>query len=418
MAAPTIKPLPPKEAIAFFRAKGLARSFDWQEVWQSEHARAFTVAKAMSFDVLADIRQAVDTAIAEGRTFEQFKAGLQPLLEQKGWWGRKAMIDPQTGEERNVQLGSPRRLRTIFNTNLRTAYQAGRWERIQGSKALLPFLRYHHTPQEHPRIEHEAWGAQPVVLPVDDPWWDEHYPPNGWGCKCFVTQESHRSLAREKLEVTQKPIAFPPKGFTNTRTGEVTKVPGGIDPGFANNVGKDYLGPQTPTPTPDGGLFPEAPGNDQAAAPVLPEPRPGPQALPEDVDQAEAQAAFLHELDAAPGEAKVMTDAGGAPVAIGPDLLNTIAGDAAQLAPAKLRGLALAGQALADPDEIRWVWVKTPGGGVRMARRYVARTTTGAAVVDVLSGGSASWGFTTSLEDGFDLGARRAGVVTWSRPAP
>ena len=43
----SLKPLPPKEAIAYFRKKGLKKSFAWQDVWQEEHAKAFTVAKAM-----------------------------------------------------------------------------------------------------------------------------------------------------------------------------------------------------------------------------------------------------------------------------------------------------------------------------------------------------------------------------------
>jgi uncharacterized protein with gpF-like domain len=117
--------LPPVEALAYFRRKGLRVGFAWQDVWQRDHARAFTVAKAMSTDLLEDIRAAVDEAIAGGQTLAQFREGLTPLLQARGWWGRKDMIDPATGERRNVQLGSPRRLRTIFNVNMRMAYQAG-----------------------------------------------------------------------------------------------------------------------------------------------------------------------------------------------------------------------------------------------------------------------------------------------------
>lgn len=81
--------LPPVEAISFFRKKGFRFGFSWQDVWQSEHARAFTVAKAMTRDLLEDIRAALDTAIADGTTLETFTANLRPTLEAKGWWGRK-----------------------------------------------------------------------------------------------------------------------------------------------------------------------------------------------------------------------------------------------------------------------------------------------------------------------------------------
>jgi hypothetical protein len=35
-----LTPTPPKEAIAYFRGKGLKASFAWQDMWQEEHAKA------------------------------------------------------------------------------------------------------------------------------------------------------------------------------------------------------------------------------------------------------------------------------------------------------------------------------------------------------------------------------------------
>ena len=55
-----LTPLAPKGAIAYFRQKGLAKSFARQDIWQEEHGRAFTVAKAIQRDVLEDIRNAMD----------------------------------------------------------------------------------------------------------------------------------------------------------------------------------------------------------------------------------------------------------------------------------------------------------------------------------------------------------------------
>ena len=116
MAKIDLTPLPPAEAIRFFERKGYAIGFDWRDVWQHEHAAAFTVAKAMRVDILEDIRGAVETALKDGTTFADFKKNLEPTLAAKGWWGRKTMVDPLTGERKIVQLGSPRRLRIIFDT--------------------------------------------------------------------------------------------------------------------------------------------------------------------------------------------------------------------------------------------------------------------------------------------------------------
>lgn len=60
--------LPPADAVAYFEAKGYRVTFDWHELDQAAHAQAFTVAKAASLDVLADIRAALKTALAEGKT--------------------------------------------------------------------------------------------------------------------------------------------------------------------------------------------------------------------------------------------------------------------------------------------------------------------------------------------------------------
>ena len=122
MPEPEILDLPPEEAVKHFQAKGFHVGFDWRDTDASTHVRSFTVAKAMKLDILEDIQGAMDQAIAEGKTFDWFRDNLEPTLRKKGWWGRQSMTDPLTGETRIVQLGSPRRLRIIFDTNLRMAY--------------------------------------------------------------------------------------------------------------------------------------------------------------------------------------------------------------------------------------------------------------------------------------------------------
>jgi len=221
--------LPPAEAIEYFRQKGYLIGFNWEDVWQEEHQVAFTVAKAMQIDLLEDIRAAVDAALVEGTTLAEFRKRLKPLLVQKGWWGKAEMEDPLTGEVKLVQLGSTRRLKTIYDTNLRTAHSEGQWERIQGNKSAFPYLQYDGNNSEHPRIQHSSWDN--LVLPVDDPFWQSHTPIKEWGCKCRVIQLSGRMLERRGLEVNQSP-KVPVYTYTNKRTGEVQQIPQGVHPAF------------------------------------------------------------------------------------------------------------------------------------------------------------------------------------------
>ena len=223
----------PREALDYFRAKDLRPGFDYRDVWGQEHAHAFTVAKAIQLDILDDIREAVEDALAEGQTFRQFSKDLTPTLQKKGWWGKKEQIDPADGEKRTVQLGSPRRLRTIYRSNLRAARAAGQWQRIQRTKSTHPYLLYELGPSETHRPQHAAWAG--TLLPANDPWWQTHFTPNGWGCKCRVRQVSKRE-AQRRGGVTERP-PYDPVEWTNKRTGEVQTVDRGLDPAWAGNPG-------------------------------------------------------------------------------------------------------------------------------------------------------------------------------------
>lgn len=221
---------PPAEAVDYLRQKGYRIGFDHRDVWQQEHQAAFTVAKAMQLDLLEAIREQVDAALELGTTFAEFQAKLMPGMVKRGWWGRQLMTDPVTGETKEVQLGSPRRLKVIYDTNLRTAHAEGQWQRIQQAKAALPYLMYDHTASRHERKEHKAWDG--LVLPVDDPWWQAHYPVKAWGCKCGVIQLGQRQLDRLGASVGTAP-ADEMVTHTNTRTGETRQIPAGVDPAFA-----------------------------------------------------------------------------------------------------------------------------------------------------------------------------------------
>ena len=226
-------PGPPPEASRFFRNKGLRPSFSWEDVEPEEHAVAFTVAKAAQVDVLEAIQWELQRALDEGLPFETFQKSLRPRLEELGWWGKANVTDPDTGETVQAQLGSPRRLRTIYRANLRSARAAGQWERIQRTKNALPYLEYRLGPSEKHRAHHE--DKEGLILHVDDPFWQQWFPPNGWGCKCWVRQLTQRQAER-KGGVSPSPTV-PTTEYQNRRTGEVKEVPQGIDPGWERNPG-------------------------------------------------------------------------------------------------------------------------------------------------------------------------------------
>lgn len=243
MAGLEILDVRPEAAIEYFRAKGVHMGFDWRDTAEAVHVRSFTVAKAARLDVLTAVRGALDRVLSEGESFQAFRERLEPELVRLGWWGQKIEVDPETGKKRVVQLGSPRRLRTIFQTNLATAAAHGQWQSIQRLKEAAPYLMYDAVLDGATRPEHQAWDG--IVLPVDDPWWSTHYPPNGWNCRCSVQQLSADDLDRYGLKVHTDRPPYSSSGDTrpwrNKRTGKVHQVPRGIDPGWSHNVGKVNL---------------------------------------------------------------------------------------------------------------------------------------------------------------------------------
>lgn len=229
----SFNPGPPPEAARFLRNKGLRPSFSWLDVEPEEHAVAFAVAKVAELDLLEAMKAEVQRALDEGLPFAAFQKSWRANPALAGWWGRKAMEDPLTGEVVEAQLGSPRRLRTIYDANLRSARAAGQWERIERTRGAFPYLEYTLGASETHRPHHA--DKEGLILPVDSPFWDEWMPPNGWGCKCRVRPVTRREAERRGISATPD---IPDRKVVNKRTGDVQLVPVGIDPGWQRNPGK------------------------------------------------------------------------------------------------------------------------------------------------------------------------------------
>jgi hypothetical protein len=226
--------LPFQEAIDFLRQKVNVPSAKWADILEGAHARAFTVAGATKDGMLVDFRAAIDKALAQGTTLEEFRKDFDQIVARYGW-------------DYNGTRGW--RTRVIYSTNLTTAYAAGRYQQMTDPDVLRyqPYWRYRHADGVlHPRPQHLAWDG--TVLDADDAWWKTHYPPNGWGCHCYVEPLSRRELADSgKRGPDQAPPVEMERKTLSTSAGPLTiDVPKGIDPGWGYNVGDAAFGRQLP----------------------------------------------------------------------------------------------------------------------------------------------------------------------------
>ena len=62
--------------------------------------------------------------------------------------------------------------------------------------AERPYLRYVSARLPTSRPSHVAMHG--VLKPVEDPFWDEFYPPNGFNCYCSVMSVSEDLLERRR----------------------------------------------------------------------------------------------------------------------------------------------------------------------------------------------------------------------------
>lgn len=177
--------------------------FDYDELKREAHHKAFTVAKVTKLDLLKDIQSSLVKANKEGLPFEEWRDSLKPTLAKKGWLGEVELTNPNTGETKKIYVGN-RRLKTIYSTNMRVANAKARYETQMDSFA--EYFRYVAVLDNLTRATHAKHHN--LVLPKNHPFWETHYPPNAWNCRCKVQVLTKDELDKKGLKVSSAPQSF------------------------------------------------------------------------------------------------------------------------------------------------------------------------------------------------------------------
>lgn len=243
--------LAPEQAIDFLKSKKAQVTGPWTEWLDGQHARGFTAANVAKLDVLQDMQDSMVKALKNGQTLQQWKDGLIPELERKGWWGRKGTVEELKAAGRVDADGviakglTPTRLKTIFQTNMQNAYMAGRYASMMEEAEERPYWEYVAVLDAKTRPAHRAMNGK--IFRYDDAGWKSFYPTCGFGCRCRVRNFSKRDVERRKLQVdstegklTQVEVPLRSGGSTSVTRYTDKSLPGGKfqpDPGFSNNPG-------------------------------------------------------------------------------------------------------------------------------------------------------------------------------------
>jgi hypothetical protein len=183
----------PTEAKRFLKRKLNIETDSWDELKWGEHSHAFTVAHSVRANILDDIHGLINKAIGNGESFETFRKGMLETMTKTGWYGKAG----KTAEDK-VYINW--RIRIMYDTNMRTAYSASRYrEQLENASdrpiwVYLSKVQGKNRRQEHIFLHNKAFR-------YDDPFWNNYYPPNGWGCQCRVTTKSEHGAERDGIKI-------------------------------------------------------------------------------------------------------------------------------------------------------------------------------------------------------------------------
>lgn len=361
-----------REQIDFLTQKRARPTRAWTDAMQGDHDRAFVVAGATDLAMLEEFHAAVIDGAA---TYDigKFSAEFDRIVDKYGW---------------SYNGDREWRIRTIFETNVRTSYMAGRLRQMRDPDVvkLRPFWQYIHGDTRvpmNPRPLHVFFDGR--ILWWNDPWWDVYFPPNDWLCSCGVKSLSRGDLRRLGKDGPDPSPKIQTRAHLHKATGEWVKLPEGVGYGWDYQPGNlwerglvpsrliEEAGGETAgrhavvidTPAPLDELLRTARPFSAEARATVDQIRANPDLQPEHAVQH-----FLRRFDADIGRATLFEDVTGTRLPISSLLFQDRAGNWK----AEKRGrnllLPFLAEAILDPDEI-WVGLARKGDELFVDRRYI-----------------------------------------------
>ena len=185
------KPLDWDEARDLFQSRAGITADEFYALADYLRGAAFTITRISGLQVLSRIKRKLLQLIEDGGTLADFRA----------WIGDQAQVWTRAYTE------------LVFRQNVLGSYDRARWEEINDPELgdEFPYLMYDavndsRTRPTHAALDNMTWRKE------DFP--DEHWPPNGFNCRCEVRNLNADLLDRVGGElVTDRPDEQPDEGF-------------------------------------------------------------------------------------------------------------------------------------------------------------------------------------------------------------
>jgi SPP1 gp7 family putative phage head morphogenesis protein len=167
-------PAPHKTAAKFVRSKTAVSAEVFQRLLPEVRARAITITGVESTTVIARARSRI-AKLPEGANWDEVKKGV--VADLIPW------LEPERAK---------RRAELLLRIHGYQAYGAAAYEVMDRQRDVFPYWQYQSAEDSRVRPTHAALDGK--VLPANSTFWQAHYPPWEFGCRCQVVPISTDDL--------------------------------------------------------------------------------------------------------------------------------------------------------------------------------------------------------------------------------
>lgn len=97
-------------------------------------------------------------------------------------------------------------LRTEYDTAVAAGQMAGLWKQMEATVGPEGLVMYDTAGDARVRPEHQKWDR--IVRPLSDDFWNTHWPPNGYNCRCTVRFVNDGAVTQDLPEEDDVPAEF------------------------------------------------------------------------------------------------------------------------------------------------------------------------------------------------------------------
>lgn len=175
---------PYDKALRFLRERLAMTPMQLLKIEAQYDAAAVRVVKEASDAVEKRLQEAIYEATQKGMHVREGKA-LLGKAARIPHAGKKAAIREAFAKS-GLGPGNSFTLEAIFRTQTQLAYGGGQYQADQDPAIQEILWGYKYVTVGDDRVRGEHVGFDGVTLPKADLFWQTHWPPNGWACRCAV----------------------------------------------------------------------------------------------------------------------------------------------------------------------------------------------------------------------------------------